>query len=241
MSEVREGIVLRSTPYGESRIILNLLTPDLGTIGLIASISKTGKSGLKKAHFQSLQILEVKSAERSKGDLKRLQDARIAHTYQNLYFDPIRSCLSLFLAEFLSKVFRSEEAHPELYYFVREALIDLDMTGSSPANFHLAFLMDLSNYLGCRPDLEGANYNYFDLMNGACAQMPPDHPHFIEAQELHFWRELQAKGLEHWQEVNLRDSNLRRQILNSLIDYYRLQLHDFGGLKSLNILREVLA
>ncbi len=241
MSELKEGIVLRTTPYGESRIILNLLSPDQGTFGLIASISKTGKSGLKKAHFQSLQILEVKYAERNKGDLKRLQDARILHSYQHLYFDPIRSCLSLFLAEFLSKVLREEEAQPELYYFIKDALLQLDATEVSPANFHLAFLMELSDYLGCRPDLSGKETLFFDLMNGACAQMAPDHPYFIEAEELALWREIQAKGMQNWTEINLRGSKARRAVLNSLIDYYRLQLHDFGSLKSLQVLREVLA
>lgn len=241
MSEIREGIVLRTTPYGESRIILNLLTPDLGTIGLIAGISKTGKAGLKKAHFQSLQILEVKHAERNKGELKRLQDARMVYSYQNLFFDPIRSCLSLFLAEFLSKVLREEEAHPDLYAFVRKALISLDMAEGSFANFHISFLMELSNYLGCRPDLEDQNLSYFDLMAGACQAKVPDHPHFIDAQELSAWREIQEKGFDNWEAINLKGSERRRAILNSLIDYYRLQLHDFGNLKSLSVLREVLA
>lgn len=241
MTEIREGIVLRTTPYGESRIILNLLTPDLGTIGLIAGISKSGKAGLKKAHFQSLQILEVKHAERSKGTLKRLQEARIAYSYQNLFFDPVRSCVSLFLAEFLSKVLREEEPQPDLYNFVRGALINLDQAEGSLANFHLAFLMDLSDYLGCRPDLENSSLSYFDLLAGACQPKVPDHPHFIEAAELAAWREIQAKGLQAWETINLKGSERRRAILNNLLDYYRLQLNDFGNLKSLSVLREVLA
>jgi len=241
MAEIREGIVLSSVPYGESRIILNLLTPDLGTIGLIATLSKKGKSGLKKAHFQNLQILEIQHAERNKGELKRLQDARILYPYQQLYFDPVLSCMALFLAEFLYKVLREEEGHPELYRFVRKALIQLDSAEAGLANFHLAFLMDLSAHLGLRPQLEEGSARYFDLLHSQLSTQSPDHPHFIEEDELQIWRELQAKGLENYEELSIKGSVIRRKALASLIDYYRLHLHDFGDLKSLAVLREVLA
>ncbi|QNR25969.1 DNA repair protein RecO [Croceimicrobium hydrocarbonivorans] len=241
MAEIREGIVLSSVPYGESRIILNLLTPDLGTIGLIATLSKKGKSGLKKAHFQNLQILEIQHAERNKGELKRLQDARILYPYQQLYFDPVLSCMALFLAEFLYKVLREEEGHPELYRFVRKALIQLDSAETGLANFHLAFLMELSAHLGLRPQLEEGTARYFDLLNSQLSIQPPDHAHFIEEDELQIWRELQAKGMENYEELNIKGSAIRRKALASLIDYYRLHLHDFGDLKSLAVLREVLA
>jgi len=240
MSEVREGIILRTTPYGESRVILNVLTPDLGTIGLIATLSKSGKSGLKKAHFQSLQILEIKHAAKAKGELKRLQDARIIEPYQHLYFDPILSCLSLFLAEFLAKILQEEEGNTELYTYIRSALMNLDASEHSPANFHLSFLINLCPYLGCAPDL-GLDEPYMDLMNGEVSHRVPEHPHFIEAEELAAWRELQNKGLQNWESAELKGSDLRRRVLSGIIDYYRLQVHDFGELKSLSVLREVLA
>lgn len=242
MSVSKEGIVLRATPYGESRIIVNLYTPEEGTIGLIATISKKGRSGLKKAHFQNLQILEVNHAEKSKGELKRLEEARIHYSYQNLYFDPIRSCLSLFLSEFLYKVLKDEDGDPDLYPFLKQSLISLDATQHNVANFHLVFLMELTAYLGFSPNL-GLNDKpgYFDLMAGETLSSMPDHPHFIDPSEVALWQELQSKGIARWPEVDLRSNRLRRQALESLINYYRLQLNDFGTLKSLSILREVLA
>jgi len=242
MSVTREGIVLRTTTYGENRVIINLFTPDEGTIGLIATIAKKGRSGLKKAHFQNLQILEISHAEKSKGELKRLEEARIHYSYQNLYFDPIRSCLSLFLAEFLYKVLKDEDGAPDLYLFLKQGLISLDSSDQNVANFHLVFLMELSAYLGFSPNLgPEKETGYFDLMAGEQVVRMPDHSHFIDASEVAIWRELQSKGLAQWTEVELRSNSLRRKALESLINYYRLQLNDFGSLKSLSILREVLA
>ncbi len=242
MSASKEGIVLRSTSYGENRLVVNLYTADKGTLGFIATISRKGKGGLKKAHFQNLQILDIDYTEHSKGELKPLKQARILHPYQSLYFDPIRSCLSLFLAEFLYKVLKEEEPHPDLYVFIKRSLIILDTAEGSIANFHLAFLMELTSYLGFSPQLDAASESrFFDLLEGECRDKAPDHPHFIESAELQIWSKIQSLGMAQWQEIQIANSNWRRQILQSLIDYYRLHLHDFGKLNSLQILREVLA
>lgn len=242
MSESREGIVLRTTPYGENQLILNIFTPEGGTTGFIASLAKKGKPGLKKAHFQALQILDLKHAERNKGELKRLQEARIHYSYQNLYFDPVRSCLSLFLAEILYKVLKNEEPSPPLYRFLKSSLILLDQAEGSLANFHLVFLMNLSSHLGFSPQIEESEERlYFDLMRGETSSQMPDHPYFIDQQETRIWAQLSKIDLKDWQKLNLRSTGMRRQILQSLIDFYRLHVQDFGELRSLTILREVLA
>lgn len=238
----QEGIVLSTTRYGENRLIVNIFTPEFGTLGFIATVSKKSKSALKAAHFQNLQLLEFSFAEKSRGSLKRIQEARIPISYQSLYFDPIRSCLSLFLAEFLQKVLKEEEPHPALFQFVKASLIRLDQADEGVANFHLAFLMDLSAYLGFNPQLEGLNgAAYFDLLEGELRESVPEHPHYIEQAEMLQWREVQAKGTDNFEAIALKSSQARRQVLESLIDYYRLHLNDFGPMKSLSILKEVLA
>lgn len=238
----QEGIVLSTTRYGENRLIVNIFTPDFGTLGFIATVSKKSKGGLKAAHFQNLQILEFSFAEKSKGSLKRIGEARIPLGFQSLYFDPIRSCLSLFLAEFLQKVLKEEEPHPALFQFVKASLIRLDQAEQGIANFHLAFLMDLCAYLGFSPQLEAEEEaRYFDLLEGEVRSKVPEHPHYIEAAELLQWREIQSKGTGQFEQIGLKSSPLRRQVLEGLIDYYRLHLNDFGPMKSLSVLKEVLA
>lgn len=242
MAIQQEGIVLSSTRYGENRLIVNIFTPEYGTLGFIATLAKKSKTGLKPAHFQNLQILEFSFAEKSKGSLKRIQEARIPISYQSLYFDPIRSCLSLFLAEFLQKVLKEEEPHEELFHFVKQALIQLDRAEGGVANFHLAFLMDLSAYLGFSPQLDDSqDAAYFDLLEGGLRHTIPEHPHYIQSAEIGHWREIKRGGTANFESLALRSSSARRQILERMIDYYRLQLNDFGPMKSLAILKEVLA
>jgi DNA repair protein RecO (recombination protein O) len=242
MSEVLEGIVIRSTAYGENRLIVNVFTENFGKIGLIATISKKGKGGLKKAYFQNLQMLEIVHASKGKGQLRRLQEARLHYSYQSLYFDPIKSCLSLFLSEFLAKVLSEENDQPQLFNFIKKALTSLDQTKENPANFHIAFLMEFSAHLGFKPQLYGkVDADFFDLILSDLSNFAPNHAHFIEKEELLWWQEIEHHGFDNWTKISLRNSEMRRQILDSLLDFFRLHLHDFGTLKSLSVLRDVLA
>ncbi len=236
----REALVLRTVPYGDRRVIINVYTAEEGNLGLIASLSKKSSKGLKPAHFQALQNLEIVYQPQGKGDLKRLAEARIISPYQELYFDPLKSCLSLFLAELLQKVLSGEEGVPILFQFVVEAMHSLDESSEGLANFHLLFMMKLSAYLGFQPQIE-PEAHYFDLMHGESKDEAPHHPYFIAGSELDLWRNLSLQPWDNWPDFSLRNKELRKQALENMIQYYRLQLHDFGALKSLSVLREVLA
>ncbi len=234
-----QALVLRTTPYGDKRVIINVYSPQEGALGLIASLSKKSDKGLKPAHFQALQALELVYQEQSKGDLKALREARILYSYQDLFFDPVKSCLSLFIAEFLQKVLREEEANSSLFDFIFQAMRSLDKAQLGLANFHLLFLMELSRYFGIQPHLEGEG-NYMDLLHGELLEEAPHHPYFISGEELALWRNLYQHDWQEWPSFDFKGAQLRRQALDNMVQYYRLQLHDFGPLKSINVLREVL-
>lgn len=237
--QTTEALVLRKTAYGDKRVIVNVYTPDQGPLGLIASLSKKSTKGLKPAHFQALQTLEIVYRENSKGDLKGLSEARILEPYQDLYFDPTKACVALFLAELLQKVLHEQEPNPELFEFLKMAIKDLDKQESGIANYHLFFMLKLSAHLGFSPHLEDGDY--FDLMQGDVSWKVPHHPYFIANEELALWRAIDDWEWSEWPSFQLRNGNLRRQALDNMIQYYRLHLHDFGTLKSLSVLREVLA
>ncbi len=240
MLKTEQALVLRTTPYGDKRVIINVYAPTVGRLGLIASLSKKSTKGLKPAHFQALQALELVYQENSKGELKALREARILYPYQQVYFDPVKSCLSLFMAEFLQKVLNDEEGNPSMFQFILDAIRDLDKAEKGLSNFHLVFLMRLTSYLGIQPHLEGVGA-YLDLLQGELALETPHHPYFVAGEELDLWKALQNLEWQQWQEFSFKGNTLRRQALDNMIHYFRLQLHDFGPLKSMTVLREILA
>jgi DNA repair protein RecO (recombination protein O) len=101
--------------------------------------------------------------------------------------------------------------------------------------------LHLPYFLGFRiTDNYNAEYNVLDLQEGVFINHLPPHPYFIseEAAKItsYILRVMQPYELE---EIKL-NQQLRRQLLLRLSDYYALHIAEFGQMKTLLVLHEVL-
>lgn len=235
MKEREQVLVLRKVPYGDNRVVIQTFSRNHGPLALISSIGKSPKAKLKASYFQTLSQLEVLYHSRSKGELKTLTEASVLYPYHTLYYDPMKSGVVLFLGELLPHVLREEQDPRVLFDFLSTALQALDRA-ENYANFHLCFLMELTAYLGFSPDLDGMG-PYFDLHEGQVVRLEPNHPYVLDQKQLAQWRDLQRAGLAGHADLKGWNGPMRSNTLQQLIDYYRLQMHDFGSLKSLGVLQ----
>ncbi len=234
------AIVLGSVKYGDSSIIVKTYTREGGIKSFIAGGLQTKKGPLRPALVQPLSQLWVVYYDKSKGELKRLKEASVDRPYENLFYDPVKSSMAMFLAEVLSHVLHEEEANPSLYDFISESLLVMDETGSGIGNFHLVFLMQLSAYLGFKPEAATGSPKYFDLLNGVYVGQEPPHYHFLDLQITPFWQQMQNLHWENLSDLKLNRS-AREKLLTALIEYYRLHIKDFGKLKSLDVVKTLLS
>lgn len=157
MQETLRGIVLRTVKYGDTSIIVDLFTESHGRMSFMASTLRAKRSVRSVSFWQPLSMVEF-SAELlpNGGKLPRPSDVRTYYNYIDLPFSPIKSTLALFLAEFLSAALREEKENTPLYRYIESSLQWLDLADSpaSIANFHLAFLMHLSRFIGIYPNLD---------------------------------------------------------------------------------------
>ncbi len=157
MQETFRGIVLRTVRYGDTSLIVDLFTESHGRMSFMASTLRAKRSVRSVSFWQPLSMVEF-SAELlpNGGKLPRPSDVRTYYNYIDLPFSPIKSTLALFLAEFLSAALREEKENTPLYRYIESSLQWLDLADSpaSIANFHLAFLMHLSRFIGIYPNLD---------------------------------------------------------------------------------------
>ena len=157
MQETLRGIVLRTVRYGDTSLIVDLFTESHGRMSFMASTLRAKRSVRSVSFWQPLSMVEF-SAELlpNGGKLPRPSDVRTYYNYIDLPFSPIKSTLALFLAEFLSAALREEKENSPLYRYIESSLQWLDLADSpaSIANFHLAFLMHLSRFIGIYPNLD---------------------------------------------------------------------------------------
>ncbi len=235
------AIILGSVKYGDSSIILKTYTRESGAKSFIAGGLQNKKGVLRPALVQPLSQLNLVYYEKSKGGgLKRIKEASVYQAYNQLFFDPVKISLAMFLAEVLSHVLHEEEPEPQLFDFISESLMLLDELEAGIGNFHVAFLVNLTGHLGFKPEEPAGSSDYFDLLNGVYTSFEPPHFHFLDPAGTTQWKLLQNLKLDQLSTLKLSRES-REKLLTAVLEYYRLHIKDFGKLRSLEVVKTLLS
>ncbi len=234
-----EAVVLGAIKYGDSSIILRTYSKYKGLISFIAGGLRSRKGPLRPAMVQVLSVLQLVYYDNSKGELKRVKEASVEEPLQEIFYDPVKSSLAMFLAEILQHVLQEEAPNEDLYSFIHTSVYTLDSITEGSDSFHLKFLYRLAGYLGFRPESPPADPRYFDLLNGVYSTTEPPHANCLYGAALVHWLKLGEESKKITEKSSLNKEQ-RKQTLDSLILYYRLHVKDFGKLRSLEILSEIL-
>ena len=107
MLEKAQGVVLRALKYEEHSLIVDIYTSTRGTVSFLVRLPRSRKAATKGVFFRPLSILELDFDYRQKAALQRIRDVRFAYAYQSLPYDPYKSAMALFLAEFLCRALKN--------------------------------------------------------------------------------------------------------------------------------------
>src|SRR5688572_13024307 len=243
-----KGIVLRSVKYGETSIIVTVFTELFGIQSyLVNGVRTHTKKGSGKANlFQPAAILDMIVYHNELKHLHRIKEFKWGYLYQKIFSDVSRNAVALFMVELLAKCLKQPEANADLFNFCEDALIHLDDSKEAvAANLPLFFALHLSGFFGFQPANPGKevlnkNDLYLDLKEGMFSDRQPDHIHFIEGKQALVTAELlNTRRPAELEDIKL-NQDFRRQLLQAYETYYALHIQDFGTMKTLPVLREVL-
>jgi DNA repair protein RecO (recombination protein O) len=240
MLQKMSGIVLHSLKYNDASLIVDIYTNLHGRASFIVPLPRSRKSAVKSVLFQPLAVVEFEADMRAGGGLTRVRDAKISVPFNSIPFDPVKSAIALFLAEFLYRALREEEENAPLFAYLVNSLTWLDECDAKFANFHLVFLMRMSRFLGFYPNWESyTDGDLFDLQNAVfVSEAPLTHHFYIDAEETRALRQLMRMNYENMS-LFVMNRQQRQRCLTIVMDYYRLHLPDFPQLKSLDVLQEL--
>jgi DNA repair protein RecO (recombination protein O) len=236
-----EGIVLHGLKYGDSGRIVTVYTEAFGRCSFILQGIHAKKSSNKANLLQPLFLLDMEIDHRQGRELQRAREIRTNHPYNTVPYDIVKASQAIFLAELLFKVLKEEEARPELFQFLSHSFQILDLLQRGVANFHFAFLIQLTRYMGFAPtDNFSEERQFFDMSSGLFAANQPPHTYFLEPQESRILAKLMACSYEEIGNISLNSSQ-RNRILIKIIDYFSLHLGIHLQIKSLDVLRELFS
>jgi DNA repair protein RecO (recombination protein O) len=243
MLQKTTGIVLRTLKYNDASTIVEIYTELCGRASFVISVSRSKQTGIRLGLglFQPLAMIEFEADFRpTTTSLYRIKEAKSLIPFTTIPYDPFKSAISLFLADFFCRALREEGENHSLFAYLKYSIIWLDEVREEYANFHIIFLMHLSRFLGLYPNLE--NYHegdYFDMLNaGFTSTRPMQHSFFIlpeEASRLLYLTRMSYRTM-HLFKMNRKE---RIRCLTIINEYYRLHLPGFPQLKSLKILQEL--
>lgn len=239
MLQKHVGVVLHTVKYSDKSNIVHIYTEQGGRMSFLVPVQRSRKSTVRQVLFQPLSVVEFEADIRSRSSLHPIKEAKAWYLFQSLPYDPYKSAIGMFLAEFLYRALKEETTNLPLYAYLVHSVQWLDMCRESFANFHLVFLMRLSRFLGLYPNVEGyVAGDYFDLMNACFVPEQPCHGMFVRPPEASHICNLMRMNYDTMRffPMNRMERNRCLDIIN---EYYRLHLPDFPELKSLPVLQEL--
>jgi DNA repair protein RecO (recombination protein O) len=244
MTHKTKGIVLRTVKYGETSLVVTIFTELFGLQTYMVNGVRTSKQSSQKAnYFQPAAILDMVVYHNEQKSMHRIKEFKWGFLYKHILTDVIKNSIALYIIELLHKCLKQPETNADLFNFCEDVLMQLDNADQSvSANIALYFALQLPQFFGFKiDDRHTINETILDLREGMFVSEQPVHPYFMEGE----FAQLTAQLLkaQHPQELEQFRLNreIRRKLLMSYQDYYALHIQDFGQVKTLQILQEVLA
>lgn len=234
-----QGIVLNTINYNDKYLLVSLYTNQFGRVTYMVPKSKSKTAKIPKSIFTPLTILDLETDHRPAREIQRIKEVQIIHPHYSVSGNIIKTSIALFLSEFLTKILKDTDEYRIIFSYLSDSIQILEECDKGLANYHLVFILKLSRFLGFYPNLE--NYvegDFFDMLNGTFVNKQPLHKYYVNKSD--------SKALSLLARINYENmhyfkfSRLERQnIINRMIEYYRIHLNDFQNLKSPDILHEL--
>ncbi len=237
------AIILRTTKYGETSLIVTAFTELFGLqTYMVNGVRTAKKTGIKASLYQPASVVDMEVYHNEKNTLHRIKECNRKHIFNNVLSDVVKNSIAVFMMELLTKLLKQPEQHTDLFYFCEDTLLHLDTaTAGISANIPLFFSLQLSHFFGFKIDDNYSSENCFlDLQEGNFCIEKPTHFHFLSGDNATISSDLLKIMLpEELAQLKLNKLK-RRELLEKYMEYYSLHIQDFGSMKTLTVMQEVL-
>ncbi|RZL33223.1 MAG: DNA repair protein RecO [Pedobacter sp.] len=235
------GIVLKTTLYSESSVVVQVFTEKFGIQSYLINGVKKPKAKIPMNVLQPLHLIDMVVYHKVNTQIQRVSEARPSPVFKSIPYDVIKNTIVQFLNEVLYKSIRQQNTDEALFSFIYNAISWFDETEQPSVNFHLAFLLKLTRFLGFAPhEQTRKDQKYFDLQEGEFNSLMPIHPYFIEKEDADFFLLLFSTSFEKIFQIKINNIS-RRFLLDKILIYYTLHTASFGQVKSHQVLEDILS
>ena len=210
-------IVLHTTKFGESSLVVHTLSKEYGRRSfLVKGVGKKAAMSL----FLPLNILEADIVESSRSDLYTARNIAARHPLLGIRDNIFKNSMTMFLSEVLYRVVKDGACEQGLFEWCEKNILLLDSIRTDFSNFHIRFLLELTVALGFSPESK-------DL-----APFVGDHYPLIERFMTLSFAESMLLPL---------NGAVRNEIAEEILRYIEFHSESAVNVNSLKVLRELFA
>jgi len=168
-------------------------------------------------------------------NLSRIKEANFNYVHNNLTTDVIKSSVGVFMVDLARNAIKEKEKNLELYEFLKFQLMALDQEKLNIKYTPIFFTIQLSQYLGFALDNNyTSEYKFFDLLHGTFIDNNIRHNNIMDEESSIMLTNILNGNID----IAISKDE-RNRLLDFLIEYYKLHIEGFLGLKSLSVIRQI--
>ena len=232
------GIVLHTTRYGESSLMVHCYTEQFGRQTYMVKGVRKSRSNNRSNLFQPLFILEFEVYHKDSREIQLVKEVTRSPPLNSIPHDLTKSTQAIFMAEVLYRVVKEEESNPMLAHFLLNSIQLLDALEDPLPDFHIIFMFHLTRHLGFFPQNNiGKGAGYFDLNSGQFKSHFSDSATQLNEATSVLWSKYLESDYHETRDAGFNSSE-RKIILDQLVKYYKLHVTGMGDIRSLDVLHD---
>ncbi len=226
------AIVLHTTPYGETSVIVKVFTRLIGVRSYVIKGVRGRNARVKQNLLQPLTFLDMVVYDNPKADLNYVKE--LSPRGACLENAPVENALRFFMTEVLYKSLQEAEPMPALFDYV-------ESVQPCPA-LPISFLLTVARHLGIEPLDNCCNAEpLFDLQEGRFVSSATETTLSPQLSTmLHEYLLSSHTTLLPGEGPGMRPLQSRRALIDALLAYYQMHLTTFRHFTSHEILHTVL-
>lgn len=226
-----EGIILRTLKYGETSMIMDVLTSQNGKQSMIANGVRKSKSAFSPATIMVSCCNEFVYYHDENGGLQRIKEAKSLLYNFDLSTNPVKLAISLFICEITNKSIANQDINTPIYLLLKETLTFINNNDHHIANIPIWFLLQLAELNGL--GISKQEWSSERMSNISTYQL-------LSLNQIQLLESFKSSKIDQIFEFKLNRKE-RLSLIEHLIFYMDEHYSTLKSIKSIQILHEILS
>ncbi len=233
-----KGIVVRTFKYGETSVILDILTEVHGLGSFILQGVRKSKSRTSPSSIQLAASVDLDFYMKENTDLHQLKELKVNTIRTSIYSDIRKIALCMFLSELTRRMLNKYENHQLEFSLLQSVLDDLEANDDN-WSIHIWYLIRLLEISGFSLLKHRVHPEYYyDIPSDTITSNRPLHHSYLSGYDMITLTQLNQADVRQVSQFKPKRDE-RNRLVEKLLDFLKVHIPGFQHIQSFDVLKYV--